>query len=92
MVFGGVGGDPGWAVAVGGSMTCPICGEVTGLEVGGVPFCVCCESQLRPDRLSYVLMDRPGLFEDWRQLARVFLGWVGFGLLFWAAIYELVFW
>ena len=41
---------------------------------------------------SRTLNGRPGMFGDWRKVAKVLGGWVFVGLLFWAAIYELVFW
>ena len=39
-----------------------------------------------------LLVERPGMFEDWRQAAKVIASCVLFGLLVWAAIYELVKW
>jgi hypothetical protein len=38
------------------------------------------------------LNGRPGMFGSWQKAVRVLGGWAFVGLLFWAAIYELVFW
>ena len=41
----------------------------------------------------YRLLDqRPGVFLNCRQVVKVLSGWAFLGLLFWAAIYELVKW
>ena len=70
-------------------MTCPRCGEETGLDLGGKAFCVLCESQSRSEYSGY-LVDQPGVFESHQKAVKVLSGCIAFGLLVWAAIYELV--
>ena len=73
-------------------MRCPICGDETGLEIGGEAYCVFCESQ-KPRRLYPLTLDRePGVFSDWREAVKVLSIPVLVGLLFLAAVYELVKW
>ena len=72
-------------------MRCPICGDETGLDLGGKAFCVFCESQ---SQTSYggTLAPEAGVFQSWKEAGKVFLGLLAFGLLVWAAIFELIFW
>jgi hypothetical protein len=42
--------------------------------------------------MSYDPRFEPGVFQSWRKAGRVLLGATAFGLLVWAAIYELVKW
>lgn len=39
-----------------------------------------------------VLGRKPGLFENWRHMVKAVAGWILFGLLGWAAIFEFVRW
>ena len=43
-------------------------------------------------RSIYMVLDEPGMFENWQQAVRVLWRPLVFGLLMWAAIYELVKW
>jgi hypothetical protein len=47
---------------------------------------------VRRRELYPVHLDEPGMFDDWRQLGRCMVKLLAFGLLVWAAIYELVKW
>lgn len=42
--------------------------------------------------MAYVFDARPKMLQNWGQLAKVLTGLGLFGLLVWAAIYELVYW
>jgi hypothetical protein len=54
--------------------------------------CGCGGCSDRAGAMSYDPRFELGMFRDWRQAGKVVAGWVGFGLLVWAAIYELVKW
>ena len=45
---------------------------------------------MRRRELYPMSLDRPGMFETWGAAIRFLVGLVAFGLLVWAAIYELV--
>ena len=61
-------------------------GLVVGCGFGGVPGGVGAMKSI------YTVLDKPGMFENWQQAVRVLWRPVVFGLLVWAAVYELVKW
>jgi len=69
-------------------MRCPVCGDETGIEVDGEPFCVFCENLER----SYRIEQDPGVYRDSVDAVRGLLGACLFGLLVYAAIYVLIKW
>ena len=62
-------------------------GIVVGSGFGSVPGGVGAMK-----RSIYMVLDEPGMFENWQQAVRVLWRPLVFGLLVWAAIYELVKW
>ena len=70
-------------------MRCPVCGDETGIEVGGEPFCVFCENLERSYRAQE---DHQCIYRDSVDAVRGLLGACLFGLLVYAAIYVLIKW
>jgi hypothetical protein len=70
-------------------MECPVCGSGLNVDLSGEAFCVTCES--RSQNIYHGEL-APGIFDNWQRFAWVSFKVVCFGLLVYAAVYELARW